>query len=163
RHADGTLYVATGPSASLYEIKPDGTSRRLFQAPGEKNLLSLALTDGNDLYVGTDPNGLIWHIDRARGQARANFDAPEPETTAIVVSGRAIFAAGAARGEVMPEDEMGAGTPDVLGSAARIAGQPVELPEGPELPPRGPDRIPLSARQDAPPQQDAGQDPPPGQ
>src|SRR5690606_25952004 len=27
RHADGTLYVATGPSAALYEIKPDGTSR----------------------------------------------------------------------------------------------------------------------------------------
>lgn len=157
RHEDGTVYVATGPTAALYEIRPGAEPREIFKAAGEKNLLSLALTAGDVMYLGTDPNGLIWQVNRKTGESRVLFDAAEPEITSLVVSGNTLFATGAARSEEMEQaEEPGAGMPDVLGPAARIDRPDVELPEEPDLPPPEPDRIPLGMQQEVP-----GQEQPP--
>ena len=45
----------------------------------ENNLLSL-ISDGKDLlYVGTDPNGLVYRVNRKTGESFVLFDAPEAE------------------------------------------------------------------------------------
>jgi hypothetical protein len=156
--AEGALYVATGPDASLYEVRPGAEARKLFTAPGENNILSLAV--GEDaLYVGTDPSGLIFQVNRQTGESRVIFDAAEPEITALVLSGRSLWATGAARAaEPMPPEDPGAGTPDVLGQTAPITQPPVDLPVDPDLPPPEPDRLPLEGFQDV---QDPPQDAPP--
>ena len=152
RHVDGSLYVATGPKAALYEVGVDGKPRRVFAAAGEGNLLSLLLTDGDEIFLGTDPNGLVWSVDRKSGRGRVLFDAAEPEVTGLVRIGESLYAVGGSRGEAgMDGDELGAGRPDVRGASGALARQAMQLPTPPELPPVEPDRLPLGeAFQDPP-------------
>ena len=73
---DGNLYAATGPAGQLFEIKPDGASRVLLDTD-ENNLLSL-ISDGKDLlYAGTDPNGLVYRVNRKTGESFILYDAAE--------------------------------------------------------------------------------------
>ena len=154
RHADGTLYVATGPTATLYSVDPKGESRELFTAAGENNLESLAVGEGDTLYVGTDPNGLVWQVDRKSGRGRVLFDAGEPEVTALVLDGEHLYAAGALRAESAgDEGEVGAGRPDVDDGEGPIGPAAVEPPREPDLQPGEPDRLPMGDfAQDAPDQ-----------
>ena len=156
RHDDGALYLATGPTGALYELRDGAEPRQVFRAAGEKNLLSMALTAGDTIYVGTDPNGLVWQVDRKTGEARVLFDAAEPEITALVLSRNTLFATGAARSEAAEAQEAGPGLPEALGTAARISDAPVELPDQP-IPSPEPDRIPLGV------QEVPGKEQPPGQ
>ena len=82
--ADGNLYAATGPQGQLFEIKPDGTSRVVLDS--DENNLTALLSDGKDmLYVGTDPNGLVYRVNRKTGESFVLFDAPEAEISALVM------------------------------------------------------------------------------
>jgi len=71
---DGNLYAATGPGGQLFEIKPDGSHRVLLDTD-ENNLLSL-VSDGKDLlYVGTDPRGLVYKVNRKTDESFIVYDA----------------------------------------------------------------------------------------
>ena len=81
---DGDVYAATGPNGKLFEITPDGSHRVLLDS-GENNLLSL-LADGQDmLYVGTDPHGLLYRVNRKTGESFVVFNAPESEIGALAL------------------------------------------------------------------------------
>jgi len=81
---DGDTYVATGPTGKLFEIKPDGSHRLLLDS-GENNLLSLA-SDGKDtLYVGTDPHGRVYRVNRKTGQSFVIYNAAEAEVGSLVL------------------------------------------------------------------------------
>src|SRR4029078_13321917 len=81
---DGNLYVATGPTGQLWEGKPDGSKRLLLDS--DENNLTALLSDGKDmLYVGTDPNGLVYRVNRKTGESFVLFDAPEAEVSALVM------------------------------------------------------------------------------
>ena len=81
---DGNVYAATGPTGKLFEIHPDGSHRLLLDS-GENHLLSL-ISDGKDtLYVGTDPHGLVYRVNRKTGQSFVLYNAPESEIGALVL------------------------------------------------------------------------------
>jgi ligand-binding sensor domain-containing protein len=81
---EGTLYAATGPNGQLIAIDRDGKSRVLFDSH-ENNLLCMA-SDGKDmLYIGTDPNGLVYRVNRNNGDVYVLYDAAETEVGAIVI------------------------------------------------------------------------------
>ncbi len=81
---NGSIFAATGPNGQLVHIKPNGEAAVLFDST-ESNLLSLARGKENDLYVGTDPNGIVYRVDAATGAARVLFDANETEISALVL------------------------------------------------------------------------------
>lgn len=147
--ADGNIYAATGPEGQLIEITPDGKSSVLFDSD-ESNLLSLISDGGDRLYVGTDPNGLVYRINRKTKDVFVVFDAPESEVGALVLDARGNLFAGtgqAVEGEENHRPSGGAsekaGRPESPEAAPAIPepdpGQPVrpEPPEGPDE-----DRIP---------------------
>ena len=147
RHADGTLYATTGgEAATLYSIGKDGKAESVFTAAGENNVESLALTDGDDVYLGTDANGLVWKVNRNDGKGSVLFDAGEPEITSLVRDGDYLYATGASRGQGVPQQqggEVGDGLPDVNDLSSPIGRAAVDPPQAPPLPPDGPDRLPM--------------------
>src|SRR3712207_7130410 len=49
--------------SQLYEVKPDGAKRIVLDS--DENNLTALISDGRDmLYVGTDPNGLLYRVNR---------------------------------------------------------------------------------------------------
>lgn len=148
RAEDGTIFAATGPKGQLFEIKPgedgaEATHRVLLDAT-ENNLLSLA-HDGKDLlYVGTDPNGLVYRVNRKTGESFVVFDAGEAEVSALVLDGQGNLYAGTseAREEpAVPQPQAQAaqqgqvGRPEADGaSGAPIDSKPPEVPKPPEGP-----------------------------
>ena len=151
RHADGTLYAATGgDAATLFSIAKDGAAKSVFTAAGETNIESLALTDGDDLYAGTDANGLVWKVDRKSGKGSVLFDAGEPEITSLVRDGDYLYATGASRGEGGQAGDVGEGRPDVGDASSPIGSAAVTPPQSPALPPDQPDRLPMGELQEAP-------------
>ncbi|HVT87631.1 MAG TPA: hypothetical protein VHD56_02160 [Tepidisphaeraceae bacterium] len=79
---DGNVYAATGPNGQLFQINPDGSHKVLFDC-NENNLLCL-LSDGGDLlYIGTDPNGLIYRVNRKTGDAFVVYDSQQDEISAL--------------------------------------------------------------------------------
>lgn len=84
RTPDGNIYAATGPTGKLFEIRPDG-SHHLLLDTGENNLLSLVSDGGDMLYVGTDPHGLIYRINRKTKESFVVYNAPEAEVGALVL------------------------------------------------------------------------------
>jgi hypothetical protein len=81
---DGNLYAATGPEGMLFEIKPDGSKKVLLDSD-ENNLLSL-ISDGKDLlYVGADPHGLVYRVNRKSGESFVLYNAGESEISALAL------------------------------------------------------------------------------
>ena len=152
---DGNLYAATGPNGQLFEIHPDGSNKVLFDTE-ENNLLSL-VSDGKDLlYVGTDPNGHVYRVNRKSGESFVVFDAPETEVSALAIDARGnVFAGtGQSTGAEGDVDTSGAaektGRPEVDQDQPRVAppipGEPPKSPEPPKLPLPGPGDPPAIPR-----------------
>jgi len=150
--ADGLLYAATGPEGQLFEIKPDGTNRVLFDSH-ESNLLCMLAAEPDLLYVGTDPEGLVYRINRKSGEVFVLYDAAETEIGSLALDAKGNLYAGTAQaGEELPTglDEMGAadqvGRPEGTGTGGvEIPAEPPANPQPPELPdpnPGQPDPIP---------------------
>jgi hypothetical protein len=153
---DGALYAATGPNGQLFEIKPDGSHKIVFDSD-ENNLLSLA-GDGKDLlFVGTDPNGHVYRVNRKTGESFVVYDAAESEVTALAMDAKGNLYAGTAQstGQEGPEaEEPGAsekvGRPEQQEGtgAGPIPSEPPKAPEPPKMPlpgPGDPQPIPKSA------------------
>src|SRR5215207_2336467 len=83
RAGDGTIYAATGPDGQLYAIKPGGGHDLLLDTD-ENNLLCMTSDGGDLLYVGTDPHGLVYRVNRKTKDIYVMHDAPESEISALV-------------------------------------------------------------------------------
>ena len=150
---DGNLYVATGPHGKLFEIKPDG-SKSVVMSSDESNLLSL-LSDGKDtLYVGTDPNGLVYRVNRKTKDVFVLFDAPESEISCLAMDRKGNLYVGTAeaaeptalKAPALPATEK-AGRPEGTGGVP-LPSTPPELPKPPAKPdpnPGEPEPIPKAA------------------
>ncbi len=148
---DGNLYAATGPTGKLFQIKPDGSSKVLLET-AENNLLSL-VSDGKEmLYVGTDPHGLVYRVNRNTGESFVVYNAPEAEITALALDqkGNLYAATGEAREEPPappqnPDAQDKTGRPEGGQTGVPIPAAPPEAPKKPAPPdpnPGRPDPIP---------------------
>ncbi|NLX04222.1 MAG: hypothetical protein GXY33_03650 [Phycisphaerae bacterium] len=64
--ASDKLYVGTaGDQGLIYEIAPDGQSKRIFQREGVNYIWALLLVDGGRLLAATGPNGQVFQIDES--------------------------------------------------------------------------------------------------
>jgi hypothetical protein len=147
---DGNIYAATGPQGRLYEIRPSGRTRVLLDI-SENNLLSLASDGADMLYVGTDPNGRVYRINRTSGETFVMYDAAESEISALLLdedgnlyaaTGRPTEAPAATAGPAAPH---GIGRPEATGGGVPIPAEPPADPTPPPLPdpnPAEPDPIP---------------------
>jgi hypothetical protein len=137
KSSDGTLYAATGPNGQLFQIKPDGTSKVLFDCE-ENNLLSLT-SDGKDtLYVGSDPNGLVYRINRKTGDSFILYDADESEIKALALDAQGnLYAATAQADEPPKPSASGSDNADRIGRPEKAAA-PTPLPSQPPVAPKPP-------------------------
>jgi hypothetical protein len=139
RTADGNLYIATGPNGKLFELKPGG-AKSVLLASDESNLLSL-LSDGKDLlYVGTDPNGLVYRINRKTRDVFILFDAPESEIGCLAMDEKGNLYAGTAEAqETPPGPKAENGESDKVGrpegnGAVPLPSTPPQVPNPPAKP-----------------------------
>jgi hypothetical protein len=137
---DGNLYVATGPNGQVFEVKPDGSKSVLLDCD-ENNILSL-ISDGKDvLYAGTDPNGLVYRVNRKTKEAFVLFDAPESEVSALALDAAGNLYAGTAEASEKPGPVPG--TPGAEEGANEKSGRPegtggVPIPSQPPANPKPP-------------------------
>src|SRR5688572_24244791 len=82
RTADGTIYAATGPDGQLYAIRRGGGYELLLDTD-ENNLLCMISDGGDLLFVGTDPHGLVYRVNRKTKDVYVMHDAPESEISAL--------------------------------------------------------------------------------
>jgi hypothetical protein len=137
---DGNIYAATGPNGQVFEIKPDGTHRELYKS-SEDNITSM-ISDGKDnLYLGTDPDGLVIRLDRKSGKPFIVYNAGETEITALALDSTGNLYA--STGQVsdhqtaqQPEQpEKNAGRPENPNSSTPIPSNPSpKPPQPPQLP-----------------------------
>jgi hypothetical protein len=156
RTPDGNIYAATGPTGKLFEIKPDGSHRVLLDT-GENNLLSLVSDGGDMLYVGTDPHGLIYRVNRKTKESFVVYNAPEAEVGALVLDkkGNLYAATSEAREDRFapaqtPSASQPHGRPEGGDTGVSIPSGNPRAPEPPKLPdpnPGEPHPIPKSPRQ----------------
>ena len=148
---DEKVYAATGPNGQLFQIEPDDTNKVLLDTD-ENNLLCL-LSDGKDsLYVGTDPNGLVYRVNRQNGDVFVVYDAPESEISALVRDEHGnIYAATAESTEPTGPESAGAaeqvGRPESETHGVPIPSEPPQTPAPPEPPKPSPgEPLPIPKR-----------------
>jgi outer membrane protein assembly factor BamB len=153
---DGNVYAATGPDGQLFEIHADGSHEVVFDSD-ENNLLSL-VSDGKDLlFVGTDPNGRVYRVNRKTKESFVLYDAEETEISALALDGKGNLYAATGQADQAEEAEGEAGA-EVMGGTGRPEGgaggieipptPPPANPEPPKLPepnPGEPQPIPKAA------------------
>src|SRR5205823_1102577 len=104
------------------------------------NLLSI-LSDGKDtLYVGTDPNGLVYRINRKTKDVFVLFDAPEAEVNCLALDAKGNLYAGTAEAEEGPAANNAAELPGKADKSGRPEGTggvplPAQPPDAPKPPP----------------------------
>ena len=123
---DGLVYAATGPKGQLYQIKPDGSSEVIF-ACDEHNLLSMVSDGKETLYLGTDPNGLVYKFNRTTKDFFVIFDSDEPEIGAMLLDAKGNLYVATSRASEADEQ-----TPDTDDSDK--GGRPEGMDNNPALP-----------------------------
>ena len=133
---DGATVVATGPAGLLYEIDKAGASKVLFKAK-EHNVLCILKGDGDDLYIGTDPGGLVIRVNRKTGEWFVLYNAAEPEIVALArdKAGR-LYAAGCGTTEAGGEEAAteATGQPERAAAGLPLKREAPPAPKPPELP-----------------------------
>src|SRR5947207_8318950 len=117
---DGTIYAATGPNGQLFQINPDGKHEVLFDSD-QNNLLCMT-GDGKDLlYIGTDPDGLVYRINRKTKDIFVLYDAPEAEISGLLLDAKGNLYAGTAEAS----EQQGTGEePGAAEQVGRPEGEP---------------------------------------
>jgi hypothetical protein len=156
---DGEIYAATGPNGQLFKIDPDGSHSVLFHCE-ENNLVSM-VSDGKDtLYVGSDPNGLVYRINRKTKDSFVLYDAPESEISSLLLTkDGTLYAAtaqstqGGDQGENAAPGEQG-GRPEGDTGGVPIPTQPPEAPKPPQpTPPNPGEPAPIPKKETKAPEQ----------
>lgn len=141
---DGNLYAATGPEGQLFEIKPDG-SRSVVLDSDQNNLLSL-ISDGKEtLYAGTDPDGLVYRVNRKTRESFVLYDAAETEVAALAMDAKENLYVGTAEATEQTETAEEAAAKEQVGRPeGGPGGVPIqaEPPAEPEPPPAVPNPNP---------------------
>jgi hypothetical protein len=156
--ADGMIYAATGPQGQLFQLKPDDTHELVFESD-ENNLLTV-IDGGKDLlYVGTDPNGLVYRVNRKTKESFVMFDAAESEISALALDGKGNLYAATAEASETPEGQE-AETPGAAEKSGRpeasdtggvpIPSSPPANPEPPKVPPPNPGEPPPIPKKENP-------------
>jgi hypothetical protein len=148
---DGKIYAATGPEGQLFQIDENDKHEVLFDS--EQNNLTSMVSDGKDLlYVGSDPDGLIYRINRKTKDEFVVFDAPETEISALLLDKDGTLFAGTASEIETPPAEGAADQP----AAGEEGGRPendtggVPIPTQPPEAPKPPTPTPPNPGQPAP-------------
>lgn len=134
---DGAILLGTGPTGALVEIQPDGKPRTLYQIR-EANILCILPGDKDELFIGTDPEGLVIRVNRKTGASFILYDAEESEIVALArdSAGR-LFAAASSAAEPGAAEESGpsktAGRTEPE-TEVPLHREPVTPPEPPVLP-----------------------------
>ncbi len=123
---DGMIYAATGPKGQLYQIKADGASEVIF-ACDEHNLLSMVSDGKETLYLGTDPNGLVYKFNRTTKDFFVIFDSDEPEIGSMLLDARGNLYVATSRASDADEQ-----TPDT--DESEKGGRPEGMDNNPALP-----------------------------
>ena len=154
---DGKIYAATGPEGQLFEVGEDGKHEVVLDS--EQNNLTCIVSDGKDtLYVGSDPDGLIYRVNRKSKDVFVMYDAPETEISALVLDkDGTLYAGTAASAEPEAQNAEQPATSDQVGrpegdntGGVPIPTQPPEAPKPPQPAPPNPGEpapIPKSAKQ----------------
>ena len=145
---DGSLYAATGPVGKIFEIKGDGSKSVVLDSK-EHNIMSL-VSDGKDtLYAGSDPNGLVYRINRKTKEMFVLFDAGETEISALVLDGKGNLYAGtgqAGEGDEASVEESGetekAGRPEGGEGVTPLPSQKPREPKPAPAPKPDPEDLP---------------------
>ena len=147
---DEKIYVATGPNGKLFEIEAEKKPVAVL-ATDETNLLAL-ISDGKDLlYIGTDPNGLIYRFNRKTKESFVMFDAPESEISTLVLDGKGNLYVGTAEAVeqgAKPGVDEKAGRPEPAGGTP-VPATPREEPKPPVKPEPNPQEPPAIPKADA--------------
>ena len=138
RAADGTTYLATGPTGTLFELKGDGSHAVLLKTD-ENNLTCLA-SDGKDLlYAGSDTNGLVYRVNRRTRESFVLYNAAETEIGALAVDAKGILYVGTSQASDQPPaaDDATAGKDKVGHPEGGPGGAPIDSnpPAAPTPPP----------------------------
>ncbi len=145
--SDGNIYAATGPSGQLFEIKKDGSHSILLDSQ-QNNLLCMASDGGDLLYVGTDPDGLVYRVNRKTRESFVLYDAAESEISALALDGKGNLYVGTA---AVSDQAQGAqetsaadrgGRPEGNSSGTPIQAQPPTNPQPPAVPNPNPGQPP---------------------
>ncbi len=82
----GNLLAATGPNGKLYRVEKGGAwVKEIFASDEEKNLVSLAVGGGGEVYCGSAENGLLYRV-KPEGTVEAVHDFSEKEVRSITVT-----------------------------------------------------------------------------
>jgi hypothetical protein len=147
RTSDGNLYIATGPNGELFELKPDGTRTTILKT--DDNNFICMLSDGKDLlYIGSDPNGLVYRVNRKTHETFVMYDAQESEISALALDAKGNLFVGTseASDQPTPPEDTGAkdkqGRPEGGPGGVPIQAKPPANPTPPAMPNPSPDPIP---------------------
>ena len=103
----------------------------------EHNVLSILPGEGDEIYFGTDPNGLVIRLNRKTLDWFVLYNAAEPEIVALArdKKGR-LFAASSVMAEEGEEEQPGEkpGQPEGMTTGLPMTREPVPAPKPPELP-----------------------------
>jgi Bacterial Ig-like domain (group 3) len=143
--SDGNIYAATGPTGQLFEIKPDASHTSILTTK-QNNLLSMISDGGDMLYIGSDPNGLVYRFNRKTHDLFVLYDAGESEISALALDSKGDLYVGTAQASEPPAAAADTSESDDIGR-----------PEG------GPGGVPIQAEPPANPKPPAVPKPNPGQ
>ena len=142
----GDLIAVGGSAAGVFRLDGEDATQ-LLRLDSQANATALAVGEDGTIYAGTSPGGQVWAVDPDGGEPRLLFDSPEPEITALLVRGEALYALAASQGEPA-EEEAGAGRTAEVEVEIEVAEDEAEAPELPEVEPAEPDPIPMQEADD---------------
>lgn len=145
--SDGNLYIATGPNGELFELKPNGMHSTLLKT--DDNNFICMLSDGKDLlYLGSDPNGLVYRVNRKTHESFVMYDAQESEISGLALDSRGDLYVGTSQASDQPPAPEDTGAKEKLGrpeggpGGVPIESKPPPNPAPPVVPNPNPDPIP---------------------
>ena len=103
---DGGMLLATGPNGIIYSVDANDDAKPLAKLEGT-NVTALLQSD-DQLYAGTDDEGLVYSIDRATGKHKLLFDAAESEIVALALDSNGDLLAAATDGKAGEQSETAA-------------------------------------------------------
>ncbi len=146
KNSDGAIDLATGPNGELFELK-DGTRTTLLKT--DDNNFMCMVSDGKDLlYLGSDPNGLVYRVNRKTRESFVMYNAPETEISGLALDDKGDLFVGTSQTSDQPPGPEDTGAKDKSGrpeggpGGVPIQSQPPANPAPPAVPNPNPDPIP---------------------